>query len=99
MGHDFCGWYYKCQTNEHAAALIPAVHTGGGRRSCSLQLICDGENWNIPLPGRQLRMSRSRPWALLDDSSFQGDGIRLSLYTPALSAEGALRFGPPSPIR
>ena len=63
MGHDFCGWYYKCQTNEHAAALIPAVHTGGGERSCSLQLICDGENWNIPLPGRQLRMSRSRPWA------------------------------------
>lgn len=99
MGHDFCGWYYKCQTNEHAAALIPAVHTGGDGRSCSLQLICDGENWNISLPGRQLRMSRSRPWALLDGSSFQGDGIRLSLHTDALSAEGALRFGPPSPIR
>lgn len=99
MNDYFCGWYFKCQSEEHTLALIPAVHTSGGERSCSIQLISDTGNWNVPLSCEQPQIQRDRPCAVLGGNVFCGDGIRLDLHAESLSAVGSLRFGALSPIR
>ena len=95
----FCGWYFKCQSPEHTLAMIPAVHTSGGKRTCSIQLISDEGNWAATLPCQRPRMEKDKPCAVLDGSVFREDGIHLSVHTPSLTAEGAVYFGPPTAIR
>ena len=41
MNNNFCGWYFKCQTDAHTVAVIPAMHVSGGVRSGSIQIITD----------------------------------------------------------
>lgn len=98
MSQQFCGWYFKCQTEGTSLALIPAMHTAGGQQTCSLQLITRTQSHTL-LPDVPCRMEAGRPRALLGDSVFSERGIRLRLTTPALSLCGQLRFGAPTPLR
>ncbi len=41
----FCGWYFRCQSESQTIALIPAVHIADGKRSGSIQIICDSGCW------------------------------------------------------
>ncbi len=99
MGDSFCGWYFKCQGEGQTLALIPAVHTRDGERSCSIQLISQRGSWNVSLPCAQPRVDPDRPRATLGENRFSEEGIHLELDDKRLRAEGELRFGPPSPIR
>lgn len=99
MREAFCGWYYRCQAGERALAVIPAVHSTGGARTGSVQLITDAGHWSVDLPGEQVKVDAHRPRAAMGSSLFSEDGLRLNLRTDSLSATGELRFGAPTPIR
>ena len=99
MGDYFCGWYFKCQSAQQTLALIPAEHSHRGQRSYSLQLIAPSGSWNVPLDCERAEVRRDRPHAVLGESVFSPQGVRLAVRTPQLQAEGALRFGPLSAIR
>lgn len=99
MDNYFCGWYFKCQSETQSLALIPALHVTGGEPSCSLQLISNEGQWNLPLPSAHAKMEKDRPLAAFDNAVFTPEGMELDLHTPSFSASGSLRFGPPSPIR
>lgn len=43
MRKNFCGWYYKCQSDTQTLAVIPATH--GGRQS--VQIITDSGVWSF----------------------------------------------------
>lgn len=99
VGDGFLGWYFKCSSPSRTLALIPAVHTRGGWRTCSVQLITRQSNWSVPVPADGARVERDRPEAVLGGSVFSPRGIRLSLDGPECHARGELRFGPPAALR
>lgn len=95
----FCGWYFKCQSEEHTLAMIPAVHKTKGRTSASLQIISDEDAWQTLLPAEGVRMEKRRPEAVLGGSCFCKDGIFLDVSTESLSAKGVLTFHARTPLR
>ncbi|SFP25803.1 Tocopherol cyclase [Oscillibacter sp. PC13] len=95
----FCGWYFKCQSQEESLALIPAVHTECGKQTSSLQLISSRESWNVPLSSQSCQIRADRPYAKLGESVFSEYGIQLNLHTTSFSAVGSLQFSKHSPIR
>lgn len=95
----FCGWYFKCQSEEDSIALIPAVHTVKGQQTASIQLISDRESWNFSLPYEPCEVHTGRPYARLGENLFSEKGICLDLHTEFCSVTGALRFGKRSSIR
>ena len=99
MNNYFCGWYFKCQSEKQTLALIPAVHISGNRRSCSVQLISNTENWNISLTPDHAGVRKDRPFAVLEHTVFREDGLYLELHENSFSATGSLQFSTPSPIR
>ena len=50
MGDYFCGWYFRCQSEEKTLAVIPAVHRAGAARSCSIRLITDAGSRKVEFP-------------------------------------------------
>ena len=40
MNDYFYGWYFRCQ-GEESIAVIPAVHLGGGKGNCSIQVVTE----------------------------------------------------------
>ena len=90
MNNYFCGWYYKCQSGGRTLALIPAIHVSGNRRSCSIQLISNTDNWNISLPFDHAIVRKDRPFAVLEHTVFREDGLYLELHEKSFSATGSL---------
>lgn len=99
MGDSFCGWYFKCQTGKETLAVIPAVHSARGQRSCSIQLITDSGNWNVPFSARGNEVRADAPCASIGGSRFSVRGFHLDLHTKDLSAEGLVRFSALTPLR
>ena len=99
MREGFCGWYFKCQSEDESIALIPAVHTTGGQRTCSIQILSAHGSLAAALPGEHCHIWRDRPCAVLGGSLFSESGIRLDLHTDTVRAAGSLRFGAFSPLR
>jgi len=95
----FCGWYFKCQSEEESIALIPAVHISQGKQTGSIQFISGKENWNFDLPGERVQIRKDRPYAALGANTFSEEGVYLDLHQDSLSATGVLQFGRPSAIR
>ena len=91
MGNYFCGWYFRCQSEQQTLAVIPSVHQTKASRYCAIQLITDTQSYHIQLPyaafqkqGNQIRV---------DGNRFDRDGIALDIHTPDLHASGSVRFG------
>ena len=99
MRDNFCGWYFKCQSDTQTMAVIPAVHTSKSCRSCSLQLITDTGAWSIPLPYAQFHKQGRGLGVQLGENRFSESGFSLRLRAPGFTAKGSLRFGPLSPLR
>lgn len=98
MQDGFCGWYFKCQSATQTLVFIPAEHRSGGTRGGSLQILAGTESWNLPFSGAQTFVSARTPEAILGGNRFTLRGIRLAVETPALTAQGTLRFGPLTPL-
>lgn len=99
MRNYFCGWYFKCQSGTKTLALIPAFHRSDTGNSCSLQVITDSGAWNVVFPYEQFQKEKKGFQIRIGGNTFGTEGIRLSLDTPEISADGAVSFGAFSPIR
>lgn len=99
MRNYFCGWYFKCQSDDQTLAVIPAIHKSGEKKTCSIQIITGDCAWNIELPCQQFRKDKKSFRISAAENHFGHKGIRLCLHTADCSAEGTVRFGEFSPIR
>ncbi len=95
----FFGRYFKCQSDKHTLALIPAMHKSGSHRSCSVQLITDKTALCFDYPYEQFRKSKDDLDIRVAENYFGKDGIRFRLQSSTASASGRLEFGALSPIR
>ena len=95
----FCGWYFKCQSNDHSLAVIPAFHISKNKRSCSVQIITDTSAWNVDYPYEDFSQQTGRFDISIKDNHFRSKGINLFINTPSLSVSGALSFGEFTSIR
>lgn len=99
MKNYFCGWYFKCQSENQTLAVIPAVHISNGRPSCSVQLITEEGAWNVRFPYDDFRQQKGGLRIEIGDNYFGEDGMKLSLLTTNLHVTGLVRFGEFSPIK
>lgn len=97
MGSYFCGWYFRCQSDQETLAVIPSIHQTSASKSCAVQLITDDQSFYMTFPcsdfqkqGNQISIAGNR---------FGKEGVTLNLKTPDLHAAGTVRFGPFTPIR
>ncbi len=96
MRNYFCGWYFRCQSDVQTLAVIPTVHRAGQAQSCSIQLITDDAAWHVQYPIADFQKNGSV--IEVGRNQFSPQGLLLDLRDPGLRAEGALRFGPFTPI-
>ena len=78
MNDYFYGWYFRCQ-GEESIAVIPAVHLGGGKGNCSIQVVTEAGSLYQEFPIRQFRISRDREVMQIGENLFSKKGIRLNL--------------------
>ncbi len=97
MYHSFYGWYLKCQSDTQTLAVIPAVHCGRNKRTCSIQVITDDEAWTVPFPADAFQRTKGN--IIIGENRFGEKGIRLAIRTSQVTIRGKLDFGPLSPLK
>ena len=97
MYNSFYGWYLKCQSDTQTLAVIPAVHSAGNRRTCSIQVITDDDAWTVMFTADSFR--RTRRNIFIGENQFGEKGVRLAIRTPELIIRGRLDFGPLFPLK
>ncbi len=93
----FCGWYFRCQSENQTLALIPSIHKTRESDFCTIQLITDSETFHVRFPFSDYK--KEGQWIKIDDNCFEPDGITLNIQSSDLCACGTLRFGAFTPIR
>ena len=93
----FCGWYFRCQSDNQTLAIIPSIHKTRESSFCTIQLITDTEAFHIQFPYSDYE--KDRQLIKIADSRFGADRITLNIQTPDLYASGSLRFGTFTPIQ
>lgn len=91
MYNSFYGWYFKCQSDAQTLAVIPAVHSAGNKRTCSVQVITDNEAWTVTFTADSFKKTRRN--IFIGKNRFGEKGIYLSIHTPQLTVRGKLNFG------
>lgn len=89
----FKGYYFKCSSNEHTVALIPASH---GNRA-SLQIITDQNSFLVDY--RHILFGKTVPRVKIGESAFSERKIVLNVNRTKVKAEGALYFGGLTPLK
>ena len=97
MSGYFYGWYMKCQSDTQTLAVIPAVHSAGKKRTCSIQIITDNDAWTVTFNADSFR--RTRKNIFIGANWFGEKGIKLAIHTPKLTVKGKLEFGPLCPLK
>ncbi len=97
MYNSFYGWYFKCQSDTHTLAVIPAVHSIGRKRTCSIQVITDNDAWTVAFSADLFHRTRSN--IFIGENRFGEKGIKLVIHTPQLTIRGQLVFGPLCPLK
>lgn len=97
MFHYFYGWYLKCQSDTQTLALIPAVHSAGNKRTCSIQVITDEDAWTVTYTGDFFRRTKGN--IIIGKNRFGKKGIFWAIRTPELTVRGKLDFGPLFPLK
>lgn len=99
MSEYFCGWYFKCQSENQTLAVIPAFHESGDKKYCSIQVITGEGAFFVPFSCEELQKNRKGLPAGIQHSIFSERGIRLRLHTDSLDITGTVHFGTLSTIR
>ena len=93
----FCGWYYRCQSNNQTLAIIPSIHKIKERNFCTIQLITDTNTFHAQFPydnfnkdGDEIRIGNNR---------FGRSGVSLDIHSPGFCVEGSVQFGAFTPIK
>lgn len=97
MSGFFYGWYLKCQSDTQTLAVIPAVHSAGRKRTCSIQIITDNDAWTVACNADLFQ--RTRKNIFIGENRFGEKGIKLAIHTPQLTIKGKLDFGPLCPLK
>ena len=97
MRNYFCGWYFRCQSDQQTLALIPSVHRTKGCQSCAIQLITDAQSFHVPFSCTEFQKHDNQ--IILAGNRFGKMGITLDIHTPALHAFGSVLFGTFTPIQ
>jgi len=97
MHNFFEGWYMKCQSDNQAVAVIPAVHETEGKRSCSIQIITEKNVWTVDFPREEF--SKQGRKISIGNNMFSPWGIRMRIHTPKLEVKGKVTFSPLTPLK
>lgn len=97
MGRFFCGWYYRCQSDHQALAIIASYHKAAEGNSSEIQIVTDTDAFHIPFPFSDFH--KTGGCVKIADNCFGRDGIRLNIRTSNLVVTGSLQFGPLTEIQ
>lgn len=97
MRNYFCGWYFRCQSEQQALAVIPSVHRTEESTFCVIQLITETQSFQVPFPYSDFQKQDNQ--ICIAGNRFGKEGIMLDIQTPELRASGSVRFGPFTPIK
>ena len=95
----FKGYYFKCQSQEHTVAMIPALHVTDGKKSCSIQLLTETENWNLSYPIEHYLEKPGELRLRIGKNLFSQEGIHLHIREEGIEAVGTLRFHHLTPLK
>lgn len=59
MRNYFCGWYYRCQSDQQTLAVIPSIHRTEDSDFCTIQLITDTGAFYVQFPNIRFPCGRS----------------------------------------
>ena len=76
----FCGWYFRCQSDQQTLAVIPSVHKPKPSKYCTLQLITDTQAFHVPFPFSAFQKKDGQ--ISLGGNRFGKDGICLAFILP-----------------
>ena len=97
MYDSFYGWYLKCQSDTQTLAVIPAIHSAGRKRTCSIQIITDNDAWTVTFTIDVFRRTKGN--IFIGGNKFGKKGIHLAIHTSQLTIKGKLDFGPLCPLK
>ncbi len=97
MYGSFYGWYLKCQSDTQTLAVIPAVHSTGRKRTCSIQIITDYDAWTVTFTADSFQ--RTKRNIFIGENQFGEKGIKLAIHTSQLTIKGKLDFGALCPLK
>ncbi len=97
MYDSFYGWYLKCQSDAQTLAVIPAIHSAGRKRTCSIQIITDNDAWTVRFTADVFQRIKGN--IFIGENQFGKEGIRLAIHTSQLTIKGKLDFGPLCPLK
>lgn len=97
MRNYFCGWYFRCQSDQQTLAVIPSVHRTEKSNFCAIQLITDTQSFHLPFPYSVFQKQDNQ--ISIAGNRFRKEGITLDIQTPELRANGSVQFGPFTPIK
>lgn len=93
----FCGWYFRCQSDNQTFAVIPSIHKARESSFCSIQLITDTEAFHVQFPYSDYKKDKDS--IRIAENRFAPDGISLNIQVPDLDINGSIQFGAFTPIR
>lgn len=96
MRNYFCGWYFRCQSDQQTLAVIPSVHRTKESKYCAIQLITDSQSFHVPFPYSDFQKQGNQ--ICIAGNRFGKEGITLDIQTTELHTNGSVQFGPFTPI-
>lgn len=97
MGEYFCGWYYRCQSENQTLAIIPSVHKTKNSAFCTVQVITDTHAFHVQFPYDDFQEDDDQ--IRIGNNRFRKSGGSLDIHAPGFCAERAVRFGAFIPIK
>ena len=97
MREFFCGWYYRCQSNNQTLAVIPSIHKTKERSFCTIQLITDTDAFQAQFPYEDFKKQEDE--IRIGNNRFGKPGVLLDVHAPGFHAQGTVCFGDFTPIR
>ena len=91
MREFFCGWYYRCQSDNQTLAIIPSVHKTREGNFCTIQLITDTDAFHTQFPYGNFNKERDE--IRIGNNRFGESGVSLDIHAPGFCAQGAVGFG------
>lgn len=80
----FCGWYYRCQSDDQTPAIIPSAHKTKDSAFCTVQLITDIHAFHVQFPYDDLGEDDDQ--IRIGDNRFGTSGFSLDIHTPEFHA-------------
>ena len=91
MGHYFCGWYFRCQSDTQTLAIIPSRHKTANGNFCKIQFLSGHDAYQVQFPYADFR--KTGTGIQIGENHFRESGISLNIVSADLQVSGTLDFG------